>query len=79
MTVVSSFASTRSLTNMAQIPIVAPILGCITGGFIYDVALYEGKESPANMPNMGLTRMVTSRSGVQKTPSTEAASADSMV
>ncbi|GAV50896.1 hypothetical protein ZYGR_0AD00790 [Zygosaccharomyces rouxii] len=32
------------------VPIVAPFLGSITGGLIYDVCIYQGHESPVNWP-----------------------------
>ncbi|EFW18977.1 aquaporin [Coccidioides posadasii str. Silveira] len=38
------------------IPIVAPFLGCVFGGFLYDVFLYEG-DSPVNTPLLGLKRL----------------------
>lgn len=36
------------------IPIVAPFFGCLFGGFLYDVFIYTGPESPINTPYMGL-------------------------
>lgn len=35
---------------------VAPFIGCVFGGFLYDVFLFDG-ESPINTPYMGLTRL----------------------
>lgn len=35
---------------------VAPFLGCIFGGFLYDAFLYTG-DSPINSPWMGLRRL----------------------
>lgn len=35
------------------IPMVAPFLGCLFGGFLYDVFIYTGP-SPINTPYMGL-------------------------
>lgn len=32
------------------VPMVAPFLGAITGGLIYDVCIYQGHESPVNWP-----------------------------
>ncbi|SJM88348.1 related to Glycerol uptake/efflux facilitator protein [Zygosaccharomyces bailii] len=32
------------------VPIVAPFLGSITGGLIYDICIYQGHESPVNWP-----------------------------
>lgn len=37
------------------IPIVAPILGCTFGGFLYDMFLFTG-DSPINTPYLGLYR-----------------------
>ncbi|EEP78744.1 conserved hypothetical protein [Uncinocarpus reesii 1704] len=39
------------------VPIVAPFLGCVFGGFLYDVFLYTG-DSPINTPWMGLKRLL---------------------
>lgn len=36
---------------------VAPFLGCTFGGWLYDVFLYTGLESPINTPWMGLHRI----------------------
>jgi aquaglyceroporin related protein len=36
---------------------VAPFLGCLTGGFLYDVFIYTGAETPINTPFMGFTRL----------------------
>lgn len=33
---------------------VAPILGCTFGGWIYDIFLYTGMDTPINTPWMGL-------------------------
>lgn len=38
------------------IPIVAPCFGCSFGGFLYDLLLYTGTESPMNKPYFGLKR-----------------------
>ena len=40
------------------IPIVASFLGCTFGGFLYDVFIYTGPESPINTPWLGLKRLV---------------------
>lgn len=37
----------------AQIPMVAPFLGCTFGGFLYDVFIFTGP-SPVNTPWLGL-------------------------
>lgn len=37
---------------------VAPILGCTFGGWIYDLFLYTGMDSPINEPWMGLKRLI---------------------
>jgi aquaglyceroporin related protein, other eukaryote len=36
---------------------VAPFLGCTFGGFLYDVFIYTGPESPINTPWMGFKRI----------------------
>lgn len=38
------------------IPIVAPFIGCTLGGFLYDLLVFTGAESPVNMPYMGFDR-----------------------
>jgi len=38
------------------IPIVAPFLGCASGGWLFDVFLND-EESPINSPYMGLGRL----------------------
>jgi len=40
------------------IPMVAPFMGCAFGGFLYDVFIYEGRDSPINTPYMGLRRFL---------------------
>ncbi|KAI2726437.1 hypothetical protein DTO012A7_2204 [Penicillium roqueforti] len=40
------------------IPMVAPILGCTFGGWIYDLFLYTGIDSPINTPWMGIKRLL---------------------
>ncbi|KAH8427836.1 MIP/aquaporin family protein [Aspergillus melleus] len=40
------------------VPIVAPFLGCIFGGWLYDMFLYVGDDSPVNTPFIGLRRLV---------------------
>ncbi|KAF3405389.1 Aquaporin-3 [Talaromyces pinophilus] len=42
------------------IPIVSPFLGCLFGGFLYDVLIYTG-ESPINTPWIGMKRLVRPR------------------
>jgi len=32
------------------IPVVAPFLGATFGGFLYDLSIYTGPESPINTP-----------------------------
>lgn len=39
------------------IPIVASFLGCTFGGFLYDLFIYTGSESPINTPWLGLKRL----------------------
>lgn len=36
------------------VPIVAPIFGCLFGGFLYDAFIYTGPESPVNSPWLGI-------------------------
>jgi aquaglyceroporin related protein len=36
---------------------IAPFLGCTFGGWIYDVFLYTGLDSPVNTPWMGFNRI----------------------
>lgn len=40
-----------------QVPLVAPLVGALFGGFLYDVFIFEG-QSPINRPWMGLRRRV---------------------
>ena len=35
---------------------VAPFLGCMFGGFLYDLCIYTGPESPLNSTNFDLDR-----------------------
>lgn len=39
------------------VPMLAPFAGCLLGGFIYDVFVYTGAESPVNAPYFGLRRV----------------------
>ncbi|KAI1003917.1 hypothetical protein K3495_g4294 [Podosphaera aphanis] len=39
------------------VPMIAPMFGCVFGGWLYDVFLYTG-ESPINTPWMGLKRLI---------------------
>lgn len=43
---------------------VAPFLGCLTGGFLYDVFLYTGAETPINTPYMGFPRLLQPKRSV---------------
>lgn len=36
---------------------IAPFFGCTFGGWVYDVFLYTGLDSPINTPWMGLNRI----------------------
>ena len=45
--------------DVDQVPIIAPFLGCTFGGWIYDMFLYTGAESPVNTPYIGLRRLIT--------------------
>ncbi|KAG5986829.1 hypothetical protein E4U54_005249 [Claviceps lovelessii] len=42
------------------IPMVAPFLGCLTGGGLYDLLIYTG-DSPINTPYLGFNRLLTFR------------------
>ncbi|KAL3478120.1 aquaporin-like protein [Aspergillus californicus] len=42
------------------IPLIVPFLGCAFGGWLYDMFLYVGPESPVNTPYLGLRRVVRS-------------------
>ncbi|KAH7019613.1 aquaporin-like protein [Ilyonectria destructans] len=37
------------------VPVIAPFMGCVFGGFLYDAFIYTG-ESPINAPFLGLDR-----------------------
>ncbi|KAJ5129376.1 uncharacterized protein N7515_005415 [Penicillium bovifimosum] len=53
------------------VPMVAPILGCTFGGWLYDVFLYTGTDSPINTPWMGIKRLfgpLTERRVVLQSP-----------
>ena len=39
------------------VPMVASFLGCTFRGFLYDVFIYTGPESPTNTPWLGLKRL----------------------
>ncbi|OOQ84321.1 Aquaporin-7 [Penicillium brasilianum] len=45
------------------VPMVAPFLGCTFGGWIYDVFLYTGQDSPVNTPWLGIKRLLHPRCG----------------
>lgn len=38
---------------------VAPFLGCMFGGLLYDAFLYTGPESPINTPWMGVKYLLS--------------------
>ncbi|KAA8644420.1 MIP/aquaporin family protein [Aspergillus tanneri] len=40
------------------VPIVAPFFGCTFGGWVYDMFLYTGTDSPVNTPYLGLRRLI---------------------
>jgi aquaglyceroporin related protein len=49
----------HDLTSLfLKVPIVAPFLGCTFGGWLYDMFLYVGTDSPVNTPYLGLRRFV---------------------
>ena len=37
---------------------VSPFCGCLAGGFLYDVFLYTGDDSPVNTPYWGFPRLL---------------------
>jgi hypothetical protein len=37
---------------------VAPFCGCAFGGFLYDLFIYTGPDSPLNKPWLGLNRLL---------------------
>ncbi|KAJ5495708.1 Aquaporin-3 [Penicillium diatomitis] len=39
------------------VPMIAPFFGCAFGGWLYDVFLYTGFQSPVNTPWLGLKRL----------------------
>lgn len=43
---------------LMQVPMVAPFFGCTFGGWLYDVFLYTGNDSPVNTPWLGLRRLI---------------------
>ncbi len=43
--------------DTAAVPMVASFLGCTFGGFLYDLFIYTGPESPINTPWLGLRRL----------------------
>ena len=43
--------------NAVAVPMVASFLGCTFGGFLYDLFIYTGPESPINTPWLGLKRL----------------------
>lgn len=40
------------------VPMLAPFMGCAFGGFLYDLFIYERRDSPINTPYMGLRRFL---------------------
>lgn len=48
------------------VPIVASFLGCTFGGFLYDLFIYTGPETPINMPWIGLKRILNPRASWEK-------------
>jgi aquaglyceroporin related protein len=47
------------------IPMVAPFLGCLFGGFLYDVFIYTGP-SPINTPYMGLGKLFRPKEAIKE-------------
>lgn len=54
---VTFYIITHANKLVFKVPMVAPFMGCTFGGWIYDVFLYTGLDSPINTPWMGLNRM----------------------
>ncbi|ATZ53607.1 Bcaqp9 [Botrytis cinerea B05.10] len=50
------------------VPMVAPFIGCLFGGWLYDVFIFTG-ESPINTPWMGLKRLMPGGLGSKKVDS----------
>ena len=48
------------------VPMVASFLGCTFGGFLYDVFIYTGPESPINTPWLGLKRLTQPHSVIRQ-------------
>lgn len=48
------------------IPIVAPFCGCLFGGFLYDLLIYTGPESPINSPWFGIPYLIRPDKGLQR-------------
>ena len=44
--------------HAVAVPMVASFLGCTFGGFLYDLFIYTGPESPINTPWLGIKRLV---------------------
>ncbi|ODQ80610.1 hypothetical protein BABINDRAFT_160867 [Babjeviella inositovora NRRL Y-12698] len=49
----------------AWVPVVAPIIGGLLGGGLYDLFIYQGKESPVNKRNFGFSRTAKKQAPVQ--------------
>ncbi|KAL6867121.1 aquaporin-like protein [Trichoderma novae-zelandiae] len=47
------------------VPVIAPFLGCLCGGFLYDTFIFTG-DSPINLPYMGFTRVLGNRAKAGK-------------
>lgn len=45
---------------------VASFLGCTFGGFLYDLFVYTGPESPINTPWMGLKRLTQAHDAIRQ-------------
>jgi aquaglyceroporin related protein len=44
---------------------IAPFLGCLFGGFLYDVFIYTGP-SPINTPYMGLGKLFRPKKAIRE-------------
>ena len=48
------------------VPVVASFLGCAFGGFLYDVFIYTGPETPINTPWLGIKRILNPRASWER-------------
>ena len=53
------------------VPMVASFCGCMFGGFLYDLFIYTGPESPLNSPHFGLGRYFDVGPSIERPPTRE--------